>query len=73
MTQNLLTDDNAIVGTRKCGCNWQTCVIGIEDSGAGVVSIRLAGFAAIGMSGVNRLLHSYCNSFDEVLKIIDGN
>jgi beta-phosphoglucomutase len=54
-------------------------VIGIEDSGAGVISIRLAGFAAIGISGGNIeqsgtkcLLHSYCNSFDEILKIIDG-
>lgn len=28
-------------------------VIGIEDSGAGVVSIRLAGFSAIGVSGGN--------------------
>jgi beta-phosphoglucomutase len=28
-------------------------VIGIEDSGAGVVSIRLAGFAAIGVAGGN--------------------
>ena len=28
-------------------------VIGLEDSGAGVCSIRLAGFAAIGMSGGN--------------------
>lgn len=54
-------------------------VIGIEDSGAGVVAIRLAGFAAIGMqegniekSGTKRLLHSYCPDFNEVLKIIDG-
>ena len=28
-------------------------VIGIEDSGAGVVSIRLAGFAALGIGGGN--------------------
>lgn len=54
-------------------------VIGIEDSNAGVISIRLAGFAAIGIKGGNieqggtkRLLHSYCNNFGEILKIIDG-
>src|SRR5262249_40959444 len=28
-------------------------VVGIEDSGAGVIAIRLAGFAAIGMDGGN--------------------
>ncbi|MDE7406122.1 MAG: HAD family phosphatase [Clostridiales bacterium] len=52
-------------------------VIGIEDSGAGVESIRLAGFAAIGMTGGNIeksgtkcLCSRYCNSFDEVLQYI---
>ena len=54
-------------------------VIGIEDSGAGVVSIRLAGFAAIGINGGNieqsgtkSLLYSYCKNFNEVLDIIEG-
>ncbi|HUW31706.1 MAG TPA: HAD family phosphatase [Planctomycetota bacterium] len=52
-------------------------VIGMEDSGAGVVSIRLAGFAAIGVgggnidsSGVRPLLHSYCGSLTEALPVI---
>lgn len=53
-------------------------VIGIEDSGAGVCSIRLAGFACIGIAGGNivesgtRCLCShYCESFGEILKVID--
>jgi beta-phosphoglucomutase-like phosphatase (HAD superfamily) len=54
-------------------------VVGIEDSGAGVCAIRLAGFAAIGMAGGNiadsgtrPLCQHYCESFDEVLAIIRG-
>lgn len=53
-------------------------VIGMEDSGAGVVSVRLAGFAAIGMaegniieSGTKGLCSAYCDSFTEVLNLID--
>jgi len=52
-------------------------VIGIEDSGAGICSIRLAGYPAIGISGGNiessgtkALCTAYCNSFEDVLKII---
>jgi beta-phosphoglucomutase len=54
-------------------------VIGIEDSGAGVCAVRLAGFAAIGMAGGNiagsgtrPLCAHYCDSFDQVLAIIRG-
>jgi len=54
-------------------------VVGIEDSGAGVVAIRLAGFAVIGLAGGNIeqsgtrcLLHDYCGDFGQVLRIIDG-
>jgi len=54
-------------------------VIGIEDSGAGICSIKLAGFAAIGISGGNieesgtrPLCDRYCQTFDEILSIIDG-
>ena len=50
----------------------------MEDSGAGVVSVRLAGFAAIGMaegniieSGTKGLCSAYCESFADVLDIID--
>jgi beta-phosphoglucomutase-like phosphatase (HAD superfamily) len=52
-------------------------VVGIEDSGAGVASIVLAGFAAIGVadgniiqSGTRPLCHSYCEKFEEILPIL---
>ncbi len=52
-------------------------VIGIEDSGAGVSAIRLAGYSAIGISGGNiiesgtkALCCSYCESFSEILAVI---
>lgn len=54
-------------------------VIGIEDSGAGVASVRLAGFATVGLAGGNLaesgtapLCEGVCPSFDEVLALIDG-
>jgi beta-phosphoglucomutase len=52
-------------------------VIGMEDSGAGVVSVMLAGFACIGIadgniveSGTKGLCNSYCDNFQEILEII---
>lgn len=52
-------------------------VVGIEDSGAGVVSIRLAGFAAIGIADGNiieskteALCSHYCKNFEDILKRI---
>jgi beta-phosphoglucomutase-like phosphatase (HAD superfamily) len=52
-------------------------VIGLEDSGAGIYSIRLAGFPAIGIaggniieSGIRNLCNYYCQNFEEVLEII---
>lgn len=52
-------------------------VIGIEDSGAGISSVRLAGFTAIGVSGGNiiesgtmGLCNHYCSNFEEILRII---
>ena len=52
-------------------------VIGIEDSGAGVCSIKLAGYTTIGISGGNiinsgtrELCDYYCNSFTEIMKVI---
>jgi len=52
-------------------------VVGIEDSGAGVCSIRLAGFAVIGFgggniieSGTQGLCENYCETFEDVLKVI---
>lgn len=52
-------------------------VVGIEDSGAGVCSIRLANFAVIGIrdgnipeSGTKCLCNHYCDSFTEILNVI---
>ncbi len=52
-------------------------VVGIEDSGAGVISILLAGFAPIGVAGGNiaesgtgSLCTHTCQDFAEVLRII---
>lgn len=52
-------------------------VIGIEDSGAGICSLRLAGFAALGISGGNidesgtrDLCNAYFDSFSEILEFI---
>ena len=52
-------------------------VVGLEDSGAGVCSLRLAGFPTIGMAGGNivasgplPLCQHYCASFDDVLAVI---
>jgi beta-phosphoglucomutase len=54
-------------------------VIGIEDSGAGVASIRLAGYATVGFgggniddSGTRALCDWYVDTFKEVLDIVDG-
>lgn len=52
-------------------------VVGIEDSGAGVCSVRLAGFSVIGMAGGNitssgtkGLCSHYCNDFQDILATI---
>ena len=52
-------------------------VVGIEDSGAGVCAIRLAGFTTIGLSGGNivesgtqALCDHYCEALDEILACI---
>ncbi len=52
-------------------------VVGIEDSGAGVCSIRLAGMAPIGLgggnipeSGTRGLCHAYVETMEEALGII---
>ncbi len=52
-------------------------VMGIEDSGAGVCSVRLAGYTTVGIangniinSGTKGMCHAYCNTFDEILKLI---
>ena len=52
-------------------------VVGIEDSGAGVCSIRLAGYPTIGIgggniteSGTRELCDHYCESFEDILKLL---
>jgi beta-phosphoglucomutase len=52
-------------------------VVGIEDSGAGVCAIRLAGFPTIGMAGGNivesgtrALCDAYVETFEEVPRIV---
>jgi beta-phosphoglucomutase-like phosphatase (HAD superfamily) len=52
-------------------------VLGIEDSAAGICSIRLAGIPAIGIaggniveSGVMCLCHHFCQGFEEILDIL---
>jgi beta-phosphoglucomutase len=54
-------------------------VVGLEDSGAGVCSIRLAGFTPIGVAGGNiiesgtqALCGYFCQSLDEVLSLIES-
>jgi len=54
-------------------------VIGLEDSSAGILSLRLAGFAAIGVeggniesSGMKSFLHSSCANLMDALPIILG-
>ncbi|OHB61432.1 MAG: haloacid dehalogenase [Planctomycetes bacterium GWF2_42_9] len=52
-------------------------IVGIEDSGAGVCSIRLANFAVVGITGGNivesgtlSLCNLYCSSFSEILTLL---
>lgn len=54
-------------------------VLGMEDSAAGVVSVRLAGFACLGVaggniaaSGLNSLLHAECATLADALPMILG-
>jgi beta-phosphoglucomutase-like phosphatase (HAD superfamily) len=55
----------------------RNAVLGIEDSGAGVCAIRLAGFPTVGLAGGNisasgtrGVCDYYVETFDEVLQII---
>ena len=52
-------------------------VVAIEDSSAGIASIRLAGFAAIGIrdgniieGGALGLCNHFCDNFEEILKTL---
>jgi beta-phosphoglucomutase-like phosphatase (HAD superfamily) len=61
----------------KLGPEDRSHVVGIEDSGAGICSIRLAGFTAIGIGGGNieasgtlGLCSSFCETFKEIEALI---
>ena len=52
--------------------------IGIEDSGAGICSVRLAGFPTVGFAGGNiiesgtkGLCDHYCDTFEDILEIME--
>ena len=54
-------------------------VLGIEDSGAGVCAIRLAGFPTVGMAGGNisesgtrALCDYYCETFEDVTAVVSS-
>lgn len=56
----------------------RNAVVGIEDSGAGVTAVRLAGFPTIGLAGGNilesgtlALTNAYCQSFEEIMNWIE--
>lgn len=73
-----LYSETAIVGL-GIPFNQRQHVIGIEDSGAGVCSVRLAGYTTIGITGGNivesgtkPLCNFYEDSFANILKIIKG-
>jgi len=58
----------------------RNAVLGIEDSGAGVCSLRLAGYPTLGMAGGNivesgtqELCNYYCHDFAQVLAIIKND
>ena len=55
----------------------RNAVVGIDDSGAGVCSVRIAGFPTVGFgggnideSGTRALCTWYCETFEEILSII---
>ena len=73
-----LYSETAIVGL-GIPFSERNSVIGIEDSGAGVCSVRLAGYNTIGITGGNihesgtqALCGHYCDNFEEILRIIKG-
>jgi len=54
-------------------------VVGIEDSGAGICAVRLAGYYTVGIAGGNipesgtlGMCNKYCRDFKEILSLIDG-
>ena len=55
----------------------RSSVIGIEDSGAGICAVRLAGYYTVGISGGNiiqsgtrGMCDQYCDSFGEIVRLV---
>ena len=55
-------------------------VLGIEDSGAGVCALRIAGYYTVGIAGGNiqqsgtrGMCSAYCENLDEIMRIIKGD
>lgn len=73
-----LYSETSIVGLSAAFSD-RNSVIGIEDSGAGVCSVRLAGYTTIGIAGGNiessgtkAVCTHFENSFPDIMKIIKG-
>jgi len=73
-----LYSETAIVGL-GIPFNQRHHVLGIEDSGAGVCSVRLAGYTTVGISGGNiiesgtlPLCCHYMEKFEDIMNIIKG-
>lgn len=73
-----LYSETSIVGLGEAFAD-RNHVVGIEDSGAGVCSVRLAGYTTIGIAGGNivesgtkAVCNYYENNFENILKIIKG-
>lgn len=73
-----LYSETAIVGLGEAFAD-RNRIIGIEDSGAGACSVRLAGYTTVGIAGGNietsgtkAVCSHYCENFEEIMKIIKG-
>ncbi|MGI6263981.1 MAG: HAD family hydrolase [Acutalibacteraceae bacterium] len=73
-----LYSETSIVGLGANFAN-RNRVIGIEDSGAGVCSVRLSGYTTVGIAGGNiiesgtkPMCSQFCNNFEEIMKFIKG-
>ena len=73
-----LYSETSIVGLGEAFAD-RSKVIGIEDSGAGACSVRLAGYTTIGIAGGNiessgtkAVCTHFCDTFADIMKIIKG-
>ncbi|MCR5522100.1 MAG: HAD family phosphatase [Clostridia bacterium] len=73
-----LYSETSVVGLSQAFAD-RNRVVGIEDSGAGVCSVRLAGYTTIGIAGGNiissgtkAVCNHFCDSFEDIMKIIKG-